>query len=71
MPEGFAHAYYTYNDSVIYYKLSNYYQSKFEDGLLWNDKFLKVEWPSKKPKLSKKDRKLKSFKEFKKTYIGF
>ncbi len=71
VPEGFAHAYYTYNDSVIYYKLSNYYQSKFEDGLLWNDKFLKVKWPSKKPKLSKKDRKLKSFKEFKKTYIGF
>ena len=71
VPEGFAHAYYTYNDSVIYYKLSNYYQSKFEDGLLWNDKFLKVKWPSKKPKLSKKDRRLKSFKEFKKTYIGF
>ena len=71
VPEGFAHAYYTYNDSVIYYKLSNYYQSKFEDGLLWNDKFFKVKWPSKKPKLSKKDRKLKSFKEFKKTYIGF
>ncbi len=71
VPEGFAHAYYTYNDSVIYYKLSNYYQSKFEDGLLWNDKFLKVKWPNKKPKLSKKDRRLKSFKEFKKTYIGF
>ena len=71
VPEGFAHAYYTYNDSVIYYKLSNYYQSKFEDGLLWNDKFLKIKWPNKKPKLSKKDRKLKSFKEFKKTYIGF
>ena len=47
------------------------YQSKFEDGLLWNDKFLKIQWPNKKPKLSKKDRKLKSFKEFKKTYIGF
>ena len=71
VPEGFAHAYYTYNDSVIYYKLSNYYQSKFEDGLLWNDKFFKIKWPNKKPKLSKKDRKLKSFKEFKKTYIGF
>ena len=70
VPEGFAHAYYTYNDSVIYYKLSNYYQSKFEDGLLWNDKFLKIKWPNKKPKLSKKDRRLKSFKEFKKTYIG-
>ena len=70
VPEGFAHAYYTYNDSIIYYKLSNYYQSKFEDGLLWNDKFLKIQWPNKKPKLSKKDRKLKSFEEFKKKYVG-
>ena len=70
VPEGFAHAYYTYNDSIIYYKLSNYYQSKFEDGLLWNDKFFKIKWPNKKPKLSKKDRKLKSFEEFKKKYVG-
>ena len=68
VPEGFAHAYYTYNDSIIYYKLSNYYHSKFEDGLLWNDKFLKIKWPNRKPKLSKKDKNLKSFKEFKKIY---
>ena len=68
VPVGFAHAYYTYSDSIIYYKLSNYYHSKFEDGLLWKDKFLKIKWPNKKPQLSKKDRKLKSFKEFKKIY---
>jgi len=71
VPEGFAHAYYTYKDSIIYYKLSNYYQSKFEDGLIWNDKFFKIKWPNKKPKLSKKDQKLTSFDEFKKTYKGF
>ena len=68
VPAGFAHAYYTYSDSIIYYKLSNYYHSKFEDGLFWKDKFLKIKWPNKKPQLSKKDRKLKSFKEFKKIY---
>ena len=65
IPEGFAHAYYTYSNlSIIYYKLSNYYQPKFEDGLLWNDKFLNINWPSKKPKISKKDRSLKSFSQF-------
>ena len=68
VPEGFAHSYYTFTDSIIYYKLSNYYQSKYEDGLLWNDKTLKVKWPNIKPKLSKKDKKLKSFNEFKKVY---
>ena len=35
VPAGFAHAYYTYSDSIIYYKLSNYYHSKFEDGLFF------------------------------------
>tara|TARA_Y100000590_G_scaffold448736_1_gene585847 strand:+ start:279 stop:812 length:534 start_codon:yes stop_codon:yes gene_type:complete len=71
VPEGFAHAYYTYVDSIIYYKLSNYYKSKFEDGLLWNDRFLKIKWPNKKPKISKKDQKLMSFAEFKKIYKSF
>ena len=65
IPEGFAHAYYTYSNlSIIYYKLSNYYRPKFEDGLLWNDKFLNINWPSKKPKISKKDKSLKSFSQF-------
>ena len=42
IPEGFAHAYYSFsNESIIYYKLSNYYHPKYEDGILWNDKILK------------------------------
>jgi len=69
IPEGFAHAYFTYeNNSIIYYKLSNYYHPEFESGLLWNDKYLKIKWPSKKPLISKKDKKLLSFYEFKKKH---
>ena len=69
VPEGFAHAYYTYSDlSIIYYKLSNYYHPEYEDGLLWNDKFLNIRWPIKKPIISKKDNNLKSFSEFLKIY---
>ena len=72
IPEGFAHAYYSYSSSnIIYYKLSNYYQPKFEDGILWNDKYLNINWPSKKPRVSKKDRNLRTFLEFKKIYKGF
>jgi len=71
IPEGFAHAYYSFeNLNIIYYKLSNYYQPKYEDGIIWNDKFLKPKWPSKKPIVSKKDKKLKTFFNFKKTYGG-
>ena len=54
IPEGFAHAYYSFSpENIIYYKLSNYYQPKFEDGIYWKDKSLKVKWPCKKPILNK------------------
>ena len=69
MPEGFAHAYYSFSNlNIIYYKLSNYYHPEYEDGILWNDKFLRTKWPVKKPIVSKKDKNLKSFLDFKKTY---
>ena len=71
IPEGFAHAYYSFSNlNIIYYKLSNYYHPQYEDGILWNDKFLKTKWPTKKPIVSMKDKKLKSFSDFKKIYKG-
>ena len=71
IPEGFAHAYYSFSKSnIIYYKLSNYYHPNYEDGILWNDKLLKNNWPQIKPAVSKKDQKLKTFNEFKKIYKG-
>ncbi len=71
VPEGFAHAYYSMSKiNIIYYKLSNYYHPKYEDGIIWNDKLLKIKWLSKKPLVSAKDMKLKTFKEFKKIYKG-
>ena len=71
IPEGFARAYYSFSKlNIIYYKLSNYYHPQYEDGILWNDKFLKTKWPTKKPIVSMKDKKLKSFSDFKKIYKG-
>ena len=71
IPEGFGHAYYSFSNlNIIYYKLSNYYQPKYEDGILWNDKSLKFKWPIKKPIVSKKDKKLRTFENFKKVYKG-
>jgi len=71
VPEGFAHAYYSMSKiNIIYYKLSNYYHPKYEDGIIWNDKLIKLKWPSKKPLVSAKDKKLKTFEEFRKIYKG-
>tara|TARA_Y100000590_G_C15392480_1_gene890608 strand:- start:109 stop:645 length:537 start_codon:yes stop_codon:yes gene_type:complete len=71
IPEGFAHAYYSYDKlNIIYYKLSNYYYPKYEDGILWSDKSLQIKWPNKKPIVSKKDMELKTFLKFKNMYGG-
>ena len=69
IPEGFAHAYYSYaNENIIYYKLNNYYQPKFEDGINSLDKTFKIKWPGKSFLISEKDKKLNSLSDFKKKY---
>tara|TARA_A100001015_G_scaffold223011_1_gene251148 strand:+ start:930 stop:1460 length:531 start_codon:yes stop_codon:yes gene_type:complete len=68
IPRGFAHAYYSFSkENIIYYKLDNFYAPKYENGIIYNDKFLKIKWP-KKIITSKKDRKLLTFTEFKKKF---
>ena len=70
IPRGFAHAYYSFEkENIIYYKLDNYYSPKFENGITYNDKSLKIKWPDKIV-VSKKDKNLLSFNDFKKKYKG-
>ena len=69
IPAGFAHAYYCYeNENIIYYKLDNYYNPKYESGIIFNDKTLKIKLPKKNMIISKKDKKLLSMSEFKKKF---
>ena len=69
IPEGFAHGYFSCEKiNIIYYKLSNYYKPKFEDGIIWNDIDLNIKYPIKNPSISKKDKNLKTFKNFCKFY---
>ena len=69
IPRGFAHAYYSYEkENIIYYKLDNYYAPKYENGIIYNDKDLKIKWPKKKMIISKKDINLPSLNEFKKKF---
>tara|TARA_Y100001958_G_C21172293_1_gene503836 strand:- start:380 stop:913 length:534 start_codon:yes stop_codon:yes gene_type:complete len=69
IPEGFAHAYYSYDKfNIVYYKLTNFYKPSFESGINLMDKTLKLKWPKKKFNISKKDSELKSFKDFCRTY---
>ena len=69
IPAGFAHAYYSFQkENIIYYKSDNYYSPKFESGIVYNDTDIKINWPRKNMLISKKDKNIKSFKEFKKIY---
>ena len=71
IPKGFAHAYLSYDvENIIYYKLDNFYKPKFEDGIIFNDRQLKIKWPKLKIAISKKDKKLRTFKDFINTYAG-
>ena len=58
IPSGFAHGFLCLSkDCTINYKCSNYRDQKSEKTLIWNDKNLKINWPTKRPILSKKDTK--------------
>ena len=66
IPSGFAHAYLSLDkENIIYYKLDNYYAPKYENGIIYKDPELKLNL-SKKIKVSKKDKRLMTLREFRK-----
>lgn len=61
VPEGFAHGFLVLSETADFaYKCTTYYDPADEDGILWNDPGIGVEWPDMdmEPALSKKDRRL-------------
>ena len=69
IPEGFAHGYVTLEDTVFFYKCSNFYHKDSESGLIWNDQELGIDWHIKDPIISDKDLKLPTFEEFTRKYL--
>lgn len=71
IPKGFAHGYLVISESAIFsYKVDNYYSSKHEDGIIFNDENLNINWGINhdKIKLSAKDSMLKHFKDLDSPY---
>ena len=69
IPAGFAHGYLSCSkENIIYYKLDNYYNPKFENGINYNDSSLKLKLRNRNMIVSTKDKNLLSFKQFKKKY---
>ena len=65
IPAGFAHGFCGMdNDNLVFYGLTNYRSKRDEVGILWNDKTLKIKWPTTKPILSKQDKNNITFEKF-------
>jgi len=64
IPKGFAHGFIVLSESaIICYKVDNYYNHKYESGVLWNDSFLNINWIIDKNNIivSEKDKNLSPF----------
>ena len=67
IPEGFLHGFLCLEkDNFVVYGCTNYRQKQSETGVKWNDPDLKINWGTKKPLLSKKDKNNIFFKDLKK-----
>ena len=67
VPRGFAHGFCTLEpNTVVTYKVDNYYAPECDRGLAWDDPTLAINWPvsPENAVLSDKDRKFDRFADF-------
>ena len=70
IPCGCAHGYLVIEDSIVSYKCGEKFYVEYDDGIMWNDPDIGVDWPLelvggiKNVILADKDKSLQSFKEF-------
>jgi len=56
IPEGFAHGFCVTSESaIVLYKCTDFYYPQCDQGVLWSDPRLGIDWPVKEPLLSPKD----------------
>ena len=67
VPHGFAHGFCTLEpDTVVAYKVDEFYAPASDSGLIWNDPTLAIDWPVRRDEavLSDKDLRLGRFADF-------
>ena len=71
IPRGFAHGFCTLTENCdIIYKHDNFYNGKYDSGILWNDSDLNISWPIENLILSDRDKLLQTFSDFTKKQGG-
>lgn len=65
IPHGFAHGFCVLSDEAdLHYKTNKFYKAEDERGIIWDDKNISINWPIENPKISLKDSKHPSLKDF-------
>lgn len=71
LPKGFAHGFLArQNNTIVHYLCGDRYDPESEDGILWNDPDLGIDWPleaGKPPVLSQRDRAFQTFQKFRRS----
>lgn len=74
VPGGCAHGYLVLEESIVSYKCGEKFYGEYDDGIMWNDPDINVQWPleliggEENLILADKDRNLQSFTEFVEKY---
>jgi dTDP-4-dehydrorhamnose 3,5-epimerase len=64
IPAGFLHGFCTLEDqTVVFYKVTDYYSPEHDAGVIWNDPDLGINWSTDDVTLSEKDQKLSRFRD--------
>ena len=77
VPAGCAHGYLVLEDSVVSYKCGEKFYGEFDDGIMWNDPDIGVNWPLEEIGgeenliIAEKDKNLQSFKQLMEHYDEF
>jgi dTDP-4-dehydrorhamnose 3,5-epimerase len=77
IPAGCAHGYLVLEQSIVSYKCAEKFYGEYDDGIMWDDPEIGIEWPFDriggvgKMIVADKDRNLQTFAAFMETYGGF
>jgi dTDP-4-dehydrorhamnose 3,5-epimerase len=64
IPPGFAHGFYVTSEAAeVVYKVSSFYDPTDEVAIAWDDRRIGIDWPSRTPTLSERDRAAPSLTE--------
>ena len=65
IPPGFAHGFLSLeNNTIFFYKCTNFYNKESEGSIRWNDPNINIKWEITPPSLSAKDEDAPLFKDF-------